>query len=177
MKQRHLLMGAALVGAAGLVLFGGQPAADGVARPVARPRPQAEPAPAAAPAKAAVADSGAGPRIFALRARAELLGEEGAGTAPLFGSQNWNPPPPPPSEAPPPPPPPSAPPLPFTVIGKTLSDGQVEVFLVRGERSFVVRANSVIDGSYRVDSIKPPMMSLTYLPLNQVQQLNIGVFD
>jgi hypothetical protein len=30
---------------------------------------------------------------------------------------------------------------------------------------------------YRVDAIAPPILTLTYLPLNQVQQLNLGVFD
>ena len=35
----------------------------------------------------------------------------------------------------------------------------------------------VIDGAYRVDAIAPPTLKLTYLPLNQVQQLNIGVFE
>jgi hypothetical protein len=28
-----------------------------------------------------------------------------------------------------------------------------------------------------VDAIAPPHLTLTYLPLNQVQQLNIGVLD
>jgi hypothetical protein len=41
----------------------------------------------------------------------------------------------------------------------------------------VVRDKTVIDGTYRVDTIAPPVLTLTYLPLNQVQQLNIGVFD
>jgi hypothetical protein len=40
-----------------------------------------------------------------------------------------------------------------------------------------VRDKTVIDGTYRVDAIAPPNLTLTYLPLNQVQQLNIGVFD
>ncbi len=41
----------------------------------------------------------------------------------------------------------------------------------------MVRAKTVIDGVYRVDAIAPPLMSLTYLPMNLVQQLNIGVLD
>jgi hypothetical protein len=36
---------------------------------------------------------------------------------------------------------------------------------------------AVLDGTYRVESIAPPVLTLTYLPLNQQQQLNIGVFD
>ena len=42
---------------------------------------------------------------------------------------------------------------------------------------YIVRDNMVIDGAYRVDAITPPTLKLTYLPLNQVQQINIGVFE
>jgi len=104
-------------------------------------------------------------------------GQNGAGP---FAHQDWTPPPPPPQPAPPPPPPPppTAPPLPFTFIGKSVSDGVWEVYLARGARTYVVREKgAVIDGTYRVDAITPPVLTLTYLPLNQVQQLNIGVFD
>ncbi len=43
--------------------------------------------------------------------------------------------------------------------------------------TYIVQTKMVVDGAYRVDAITPPVLSLTYLPLNQVQQLNIGVFD
>jgi hypothetical protein len=92
--------------------------------------------------------------------------------------QNWNPPPPPPP--PPsntPPPPPMAPPMPFTYIGKALADGAWEVFLARGDKTYSVRVQTVIDGTYRVERIAPPLMSLTYLPLNQQQQMNIGALE
>ena len=36
---------------------------------------------------------------------------------------------------------------------------------------------ATLEGAWRVDRIAPPIMTLTYLPLNQVQQLNIGVFE
>jgi hypothetical protein len=101
-------------------------------------------------------------------------GQNGAGP---FAHQDWTPPPPPPAE-PPPPPPPTAPPLPFTFIGKALSDGAWEVYLAHGDHAYVVREKgAVIDGIYRVESIEPPVLTLIYLPLNQIQQLNIGVFD
>jgi hypothetical protein len=35
----------------------------------------------------------------------------------------------------------------------------------------------VIDGSYRVDAIKPPTMTLVYLPLKLVQTMDIGSAD
>ncbi|MFA9217344.1 MAG: hypothetical protein ACEQSK_09585 [Sphingomonadaceae bacterium] len=70
-----------------------------------------------------------------------------------------------------------APPLPYTVIGKALADGAWEVYLARADKVYVVRTSTVIEGTYRVDAIAPPRMSLTYLPLNQVQQINIGALD
>lgn len=191
MKPRHLLMGAALTGAAALVVFGdrapsGSDVAEAVERrpPAAVVAPAPQPAPAPAPLAAAPrAGKSAAPEVSILRLvpRAELVGESGegsfAGADGVFGSQNWTPPPPPPSQ-PPPPPPPSAPPLPFTYLGKAAADGVWEVFLARGgDRTYVVRNQTVIDGVYRIDAIAPPMLKLTYLPLNQVQQLNIGVPD
>jgi hypothetical protein len=108
------------------------------------------------------------------------MGDDSKDGRVLFGSQNWNPPaPPPPVQAvnTAPPPPPMAPPLPFKLIGKSVGSGVYEVYLARGEQVYLVREKTTIDGTYRVDKIAPPMLTLTYLPLNQVQQLNIGVFD
>jgi hypothetical protein len=220
MTPRHLLMGAALAGAAALVLFGDNAPDSGVAEPAERPAPTtAAPATPAAPAASAAAvaapaaASGAAPAgagvpaaapataaapapasalsakgtpapdvaILRLLPRAQLVGEQGdavmAGADGMFGTQSFTPPPPPPPK-PPPPPPPVAPPLPYTFIGKAVSDGAWEVFLARGpDRTLIVRNQMVLDGAYRVDAIAPPVMKLTYLPLNQVQQLNIGVAD
>jgi hypothetical protein len=198
MKPRHMLMGAALAGAALLVIFGDKSPDTEVAEAVQRaPRaasapaaapataPAAAPAAAvsAAPARAPSASEGARPgagTILALVPRDILIGDSEAqfqqGGNAVFGRQDWTPPPPPPQPAPPPPPP-SAPPLPFTFIGKSVADGAWEIYLARGDRTYVVRDKTVIDGTYRVDAIAPPVLTLTYLPLNTVQQLNIGVFD
>jgi hypothetical protein len=195
-QPRHAILGLALVGAGLLAAFGNKTPAGDIAEPVARPAapaPRARtPAPARAPAAAAAAaasqpaEAGAGQPVLALVPRDALIGESGTlfgqgqnGPGP-FAHQDWTPPPPPPQPAPPPPPPPppTAPPLPFTFIGKSVSDGAWEVYLARGNRTYVVREKgAVIDGTYRVDAITPPVLTLTYLPLNQVQQLNIGVFD
>ena len=70
--------------------------------------------------------------------------------------------------------PPVAPPLPFTYIGKMASEGKWEVYLARGERTIIVKPESTIESVYRVESIRPPVLSLTYLPLNQAQNMNIG---
>ncbi len=189
MKPRHLAMGAALVLAAGLVVFGDNTPENVVAEPVERAQTPAAATPAVA-AKADAPDQGKGrdkdsaPAILRLVPREVLIGDSGdrfgaadnGGENSVFARQDWTPPPPPPAPAPPPPPP-TAPPLPFTFIGKSLQDGTWEIYLARGERTHLVRENTVIDGTYRVDAIRPPVLTLTYLPLNQVQQLNIGVFD
>ena len=189
MKPRHLLMGAALAGAAALVLFGDKAPSDTVAEAVER-KPARTPA-ASAPAPVVVASAAPGgtarpgeTAIMRLVPREELIGEVGEGSFKskdgVFGGQNWNPPPPPPTAAelkPPPPPPPTAPPLPFQYLGKAAAEGQWEVYLVRGEQTFVVKKGMQIDGMYRVDAIAPPTLTITYLPMNQVQQLNIGVIE
>ena len=90
----------------------------------------------------------------------------------LFASGGWNPPAP--VVKPLPPPPPTAPALPFTFLGKKLESGAWEVFLARGDQSFVVRVGTLIENTYRVEAIMPPTLSLTYLPLAEKQTLAIG---
>jgi len=180
MKRRHIVMGAALVLAAGLVVFGDNAPEDAVAEPVERAAQT--PARSAAPVTTASASPPGDAAIERLLPRETLIGNSderfGAGDNALFARQDWTPPPPPPSNEPPPPAPaPTAPPLPFTYIGKSLQDGVWEVYLARGERTWSVRDQTTIDGTYRVDAIRPPVLTLTYLPLEQVQQINIGVFE
>lgn len=177
MKPRHLVLGLALAATVALVVMGERAPQDGVSQPVVRAA-----APVRAGAPASVARKATPEQIIArLVPRAELVGEPGetfGEAGPMFLTQDWNPPPPKaPSAPPPPPPPPSAPPLPFTFVGKAVQDGKWEVFLAQGEKTHIARANMVIDGIYRVDAIAPPVLTLTYLPLKQVQQLNIGVHD
>ncbi len=105
--------------------------------------------------------------------RKQLIAADYKGNGSFFGTQSWTPPPPP-ATKPPPPPPPTAPPLPFHYLGKKTEDGPVEVYLASGDQTYVVQEKTVIDNIYRVDAIKPSVMSITYLPLNQVQTLHIG---
>lgn len=173
MTPRHYLLLAGVLGAGALLLFGErQPVAEvaeAVERAVAPAHPRA--------ARPAVAQ----PAILALLPRSEVAGEDGdtfGGADGVFQSQNWTPPPPKMAvAAAPPPPPPMAPPLPFVYLGKVAADGAWEVFLSRADKTYIVRAHTVIDGAYKVVTIAPPVMTLTYLPLNQVQQLNIGVSE
>lgn len=185
MKPRHILMGVALAGAAALVVFGDKSPNGTVAEAVDRKPARSAPVAAARPlASAAVAAHPGETAILRMVPREELIGDAGEGSFKskdgVFGGQSWNPPPPPPTAAelnPPPPPPPTAPPLPFQFLGKAAADGQWEVYLGRGEQTYVVKKGSLIDGSYRVDAIAPPTLTMTYLPMNQVQQLNIGVIE
>lgn len=117
-------------------------------------------------AKAAMASP---PMILALLPR----GTETTEPTDPFAAHDWTPPPPPPPPSPPPPPP-QAPQLPFSYLGKELVDGRLEVFLSRQDRTFIVREDDVIEGTYRVEKISPPTMVFTYLPLKQQQTLSIG---
>jgi hypothetical protein len=117
---------------------------------------------------------------FALVPRAQLFGKiDGAAGAgkptarDLFSTRNWNPPPPlaPPEQ---PGPLPVAPTLPYTFLGKKLEGGTWEVFLAKGEQTFVARTNQVLENDWRVDRISPPSLTLTYLPLGLPQTLSIG---
>ena len=115
--------------------------------------------------------------MLALLPRRELYDHiAGSGHASPFGSRDWTPPPAPPSSAAAPSAP-VAPPLPFAYLGKALRGGQWEVYLAQGETTLIVRPQMVIEGRYRVEAIAPPILSLRYLPLNQTQQINIGVLD
>ncbi len=92
-----------------------------------------------------------------------------------FGSRSWYVPPPPPP--PPPkvePPPPSAPPLPFVYLGRYVEGGVPTFFLARGDRVLTVKEGDVVDQLYRVDSVEGSSLTLTYLPLDIKQTLDIG---
>lgn len=190
MKTRHQLMLIGLAGAAWLAFFGDKSAGTDGAAPVVRQSAMppsfsaAPPAPAGKgvirsstliEAESQVAQGEAEVRILALQPRADLMGaaNSGNGSDGLFASKSWTPPPVMAKLAPPPPP--SAPPLPFTYLGKQTAGGKMEVYLARGDEIFVVRDQTVIQNTYRVESIKPPMLTLVYLPLNEIQRLSIGV--
>lgn len=189
MRTRHILLALGVAVAAWLALFGDKTPAIDIAEPIARASASvASKATTISTTAAAVATASSAathaakvqrePVILALQARQNLIG--GAHASPqadgLFASQSWTPPPPPPPK-PAPPPPPAAPPLPFTYLGKKLEAGSWEVYLARGDQTLIVHEQSVVEGTYRIESIKPPTLTLTYLPLNQVQTLTIGGTD
>lgn len=109
-----------------------------------------------------------------------LLRREASAAEPgnAFAAKSWYVPPPPPPPPPPqktlPPPPPKPPPLPFSYLGKFQDTAAPVIFLVRGDRILTVSAGDVIESTYRVDGIVGTTLSLTYLPLNIKQTLDIG---
>ena len=179
MTSRQLLLGLGLAVAAWLAFFADKSPDAEVAEPLAHaPQPsEVAPMPAnakgAEPAKTVARLQPGGTTIFALRPRKEFITDsEAAAEATLFAGLSWPSPKPPAGIAPPPKP--VAPPLPFAYLGKQTAEGRFEVYLANGDRVLTVREKAVIDGKYRIEAIRPPTMSLTYLPLNEMQQLSIG---
>ena len=140
------------------------------AEPARPPEPSA-PGPAPAPRRA----ESKGPVRIDLLSRPRDLGEPAEDSG-VFAPKSWVvvvPPPPPPP--PPPPEPPRAPPLPFRFAG-TLDDGagRVSFFLLRGNAMLTVVVGDTIDNTYKLDSADGGVLSFTFLPLRERQQLPYG---
>ncbi|MBV8125075.1 MAG: hypothetical protein JO370_13490 [Paucibacter sp.] len=171
MKPRLALL---LATALGIGVLYASDDGDPVAEPV-RTSEHADNAPMArhgAP-KASAAASTAPAELLAVRAR-QVPDERDEARARLFAATSFAPPPPPPpAHVQAAPAAPVAPPLPFVVVGRQNLAGNDEVLLAQGDRLLGVRAGTVIDGRYRVESVDARMLTLVYLPLNQTQQLAI----
>jgi hypothetical protein len=88
----------------------------------------------------------------------------------IFVSKSWFVPPPPPKAAQP-----TAPTLPFVYMGKLAEEGEnLIILLSKQNRNYQVKVGDVLDNTYRVDEVRPPVMTLTYLPLNIKQTIQIG---
>lgn len=167
---RLLVLLVILALAAGLVFFSPPPGPPSAGRIVdAGPSTRAEERTAVGNATSGRQDAAASTHLLALRDRAPV--EELSTVA--FGAHDWTPPPPPPPPEPPPPPP-QAPPLPFAYLGKQQENGEWIVFLANQERTYAIKAASIIESAYRVEKISPPTLTLIYLPLQQSQTLTIG---
>ncbi|MBE9610402.1 hypothetical protein [Chitinilyticum piscinae] len=101
----------------------------------------------------------------------------------LFPRQNWAPPPTP-TPVPPPPPPPTAPPLPFVIVA-SWHDSGIDQYFVEAQGQQILLCNTcnsmgrihpgeTLLGVYRLDKLERNMITFTYLPLNQQQQLPTG---
>ncbi len=96
-------------------------------------------------------------------------GPKAAATAPVVAAALPAAPPPPTAPAPP-----GAPPLPFTYMGRLLSEETNAVFLTQGERNLVVHEGEIIESTYRVDTVSETRLTFTHLPSGLQQHLPIG---
>ena len=98
-----------------------------------------------------------------------LAREQMPGPPNLFPRQTWQPPPPPPAVQKT-----TAPPLPFQYLGQLQEGDAVSAFLAVMGQQIIAREGDVINGSYRVEHIRPGVIEMTYLPLNEKQSLSTG---
>lgn len=70
---------------------------------------------------------------------------------------------------------PMAPALPFRVMGRYEESGKSVVFLLQADQSWVVREGDTFADTYKVERIASNAIHLRYLPLNEVQVLELGV--
>lgn len=182
-NRRWLLWAPLLAVAAWLAFFGDKSPTSGAAVSLpTRPAPADIALPTRAPtAETVKPETPKADVLAALVPRERLIpqgqaaaADSGKAARDPFSARNWNPPPPPPTIAPQPAAAPTAPPLPYAFIGKKQEGETWEVYLTRGEQAFVAREGEVLEGNYRVDRIQPPTLTLTYLPLGEVQSLSIG---
>ncbi len=162
-RRRFVLFALLGLSAAGVAYDRLRPAGAGVSAAVVRKPAAAAPTERAQPAT----------QVAALRARTDFTSSSSdnafEATRPLAPVVVAAPP-----AAPVQPPAPSAPPLPFTVIGKKLEGGVWEVYLAKGDASFIAKPGTVIADEYRVEAIAATTMTLIYLPLNEKQTLQTG---
>lgn len=71
-----------------------------------------------------------------------------------------------PAQAAPAPPPVAAPPMPYRVAGQVVRNGVPQVVLARDDRVLIVREGEVLEGGYRVESVKADGVTLVYTPLD-----------
>ena len=71
-------------------------------------------------------------------------------------------------------PPPVAPPLPFVFIGRMNDGAQQTYFLGYAEQNIVARVGDTLLEQYKVEAVEGGKLVLRYLPLNQLQSLEMG---
>lgn len=155
----------------------GQPAVvpGGVGRPAEQQRGREQPGRDSAGSAADKNET----EVLVIRARFDE--EDSDPLSDLFASPAWARKAPPsapeaagPQDAVADPPAPTAPPLPFTVIGSMNEGGQPKYFLRYAERSFVIQVGDTLLEQYRVEAIEGSKLMLRYLPLDQLQSLELG---
>jgi hypothetical protein len=119
------------------------------------------------------------PEVLTIRARS--VGEETDPLSELFASPSWASVETKPATAARSPvvvsetsPPPTAPPLPFVFMGRMSDGGQQTYFLRHGDQSIVAQVGDTLLNQYRVEALDGNKLVLRYLPLNQLQSLELG---
>jgi hypothetical protein len=175
-KRSHGLMAVGLIISAWLAIFGDKTPSDRTAEPAPRQSSAGTPPPAARNTAVKSLDKRKHPvAILALQSRATLIGRNETQSPEIFAG----------AVAPPPPAPvedvpalaPTLPPLPFTYLGKKYENAKWEVYLAIGDQTYFAREGSVIEQIYAVNSIRPPTMTFTFLPMKKMQTLTIGGAD
>lgn len=172
-KQRKFLLFAVLAGMVLAAWFAPEPPEQRVEPRVAAVAPKGAVSGATAnatPGKAAMPE----PAVTDTLPQRDALGKP---KQEIFGFQTWQPPPPPPPKVlagpPPAPPPPVPPPNPYRFAGRFLQDGQMQVFLTRGEYPVQIKVGDVLEGTYRIEAISPNNIAMTYLPLDYKETIVI----
>ena len=123
------------------------------------------------------AASGGGSEVKRDRA---LLGEVpernilGSSSVDLFGTRSWQPPPPkvvappPGSLAPPPPPPPPV--QSFRFAGRLIQDGNVQLFVSKGDTPVPVKPGAKLDG-YVIEAVSANAIELVYPPSGHKERI------
>jgi len=173
LHRKHLLLGLALVATLAAAYFSPDPAADGGVMLAERPARDTVQVPA--PVRPA-GKGGAAAEVLEIRARdgdaddrAEALFAPGAWQvdAPVAKAEPVAPVIQGPAA-------PQVPPLPFRAIGRYEEDGTTVFFLQHNERGIVVRVGDTIAEQYKVESVQGNLLTLTHLPTNQTQTLDVG---
>ena len=89
----------------------------------------------------------------------------------LFGSQSWQPPTSTVAAAPVKP---IAPPMPYRFAGKLVQNGELQIFLSKGDTPIPIKPGEILDGIYRVESIGEDRVTLIYLPLGQRENVPVS---
>ncbi len=69
---------------------------------------------------------------------------------------------------------PQAPPLPFKVLGRYTNDDVESVFLQHNDQNLVVHVGDTIAQNYKVEGLSVNTLTVRYLPLNQIQTLDLS---
>lgn len=172
-RRRWALLLPLLGGAAWLAFFGDK-TPSGTVQPTRTTA--VVPTPASPPPRGTPMRRDAAEPVEALRPRAAPDAAPRP-AADLFAVAAWRLPPPPPPPAPAVEQPKATPVLPalnYKVLGKKEENDSWEVFLGRDDLTFIARTGETLEGTWRVEKIEPPLMTLLHVASGQQLKMPIG---